>query len=272
MKSFALLFILFSALTSQALNPRKDYRNQPAEFGLTHTETKIYTSDGATLNTWFIESPIPTKQLVILCHSGQGNMGDYLLRASKFLELGYNVFMFDYRGFGSSSEFEINNKMYIYSAFVQDVIAVTEYCRENRAESFHIYGFGIGAGLGLGVGYNRDEVKRIIVDTPFLSMEDLESRFTQWDEPMEVPSVGYDKKYQPLFALDQAPKKTLQKIQLIIGSSNYFYKLEDMETLKAKQPELIKDIQVINNPENKDNFMADEDGYKKILSNALRSE
>ena len=32
--------------------------------------------------------------------------------------------------------------------------------------------------------------KGIIADTPFLSIEDLENRFSEWDEPMEVPFTG----------------------------------------------------------------------------------
>ena len=35
--------------------------------------------------------------------------------------------------------------------------------------------------------------RRIIADTPFLSMEDLEERFESWDEPMDVPFAGYDR-------------------------------------------------------------------------------
>lgn len=42
-----------------------------------------------------------------------------------------------------------------------------------------MYGWGVAAGLALGVGYNRNEIKSIIADTPFLSMEDLEERESQ---------------------------------------------------------------------------------------------
>ena len=38
----------------------------------------------------------------------------------------------------------------------------------------------------------------IIADTPFLSIEDLERRFEDWDTPMEVPFAGYDRAYGPV--------------------------------------------------------------------------
>jgi hypothetical protein len=55
------------------------------------------------------------------------------------------------------------------------------------------------------MSWNRAEVQRIIADTPFLSIEDLDRRFSSWDKPMELPHAGYEKKFQPIYSLDQEP-------------------------------------------------------------------
>lgn len=81
--------------------------------------------------------------------------------------------------------------MYIYPHFQDGVASMIDYCRNTHSANFHIYGWGISAGLSLGIGYTRPEIISIIADSTFLSMEDLEERFSEWDEPIEVPFAGY---------------------------------------------------------------------------------
>ncbi|MEZ4851356.1 MAG: hypothetical protein R3B93_22625 [Bacteroidia bacterium] len=80
------------------------------------------------------------------------------------------MIFFDYRGYGESSEFEIDNSMYIYPHFQDDFRAMIDYCRSKPISTFSVYGWGIGAGLALGISFNDPAVERIIADTPFLSM------------------------------------------------------------------------------------------------------
>ena len=197
MKSAKFLFILslISVVSSGflfALNPSKEYKQLPDKFNMIYEETKVTTSDGALLTVWYFPANIKTTRLVLISHNGEGNMADYLRKVDQFTSIGLNVVTFDYRGFGTSSEFKIDNNMYIYPHFQDDMKAMIDHCRKNHVAKFYMYGWGIGAGLSLGIGYNRPEVLKIIADSPFLSMEDLEARFSKSDAPMEVPFAGYD--------------------------------------------------------------------------------
>lgn len=275
MKSALILsFLSFLSVQLYALNPSRTYKQLPSKYNVKYTEHKVKTDDGATLNAWWFPATTgKTTKLVLISHNGEGNMADYLRRVSQFIEAGYNVVIYDYRGFGTSSAFEIDNNMYIYPHFQKDVAAMVDFCRKQFVQTFDMYGWGIGAGLSLGIGWNRNEIKSIIADTPFLSMEDLESRFQSWDEPMEVPFAGYDKKHEPLYALDNAPvtlKNTTKKVFLMIGSNDILFKVADMQRLYTKQKKVVvKNIYVIENPNRKDNFSVDKAAYITQIKNFL---
>jgi alpha/beta superfamily hydrolase len=219
-----------------------------------YEQKKVKTEDGATLNVWDFPAKVQTAKLVLIAYNGEGNMAGYLKRVDQLTAAGFNVVTFDYRGYGESSEFEIDNSMYVYPHFQDDVKAMIDYCRQQNVSNFDIYGRGIGAGLSLGIGYNRVEIRRIIADTPFLSMEDSEERFSSWDQPMEVPFTGYEKRFEPIYALDNAPAKNVAGILIIVGSNDILFPVAELEKLNAKQKKLVGNIYVVENPDRKDNF------------------
>lgn len=262
------LLSVFTLLAGQlyALNPSRTYKQLPSKYNMKYTEHKVTAADGAKLNAWYFAAKTgKTTKLVLISHNGEGNMADYLRRVSQFTEAGYNVVIYDYRGFGKSSNFEIDKNMYIYPHFQTDVAAMVDFCRKQFVQTFDMYGWGIGAGLSLGIGWNRTEIKSIIADTPFLSMEDLESRFENWDEPMEVPFAGYDKKHEPTNALNSVPKtlkNTSKRVFLMVGSNDILFKVADMKGLYTKQKKHVaKNIYVIENPDRKDNFTINKSAY-----------
>lgn len=273
-KPFLMLCLLAFAGSSFlfALNPSRTYKQRPEKYNMEYKEVKVKTNDGkAELNVW--DFPCKSKKttaLVLIAHSGEGNMADYLRRVDQFRS-DYNVVIFDWRGYGESSEFEIDNNMYIYPHFQDDFVTMIDYCRKQHVQTFNLYGWGdLGAGMSLGIGWNRAEIKRIIADTPFLSMEDLESRFEGWDNPMEVPFAGYEKRYEPAYATSEtAPGKFLQTVQIIVGSNDILFKPSDYEGWSKTHKKLINKVWVVENPDRKDNFKVDKSAYygkiKEIL-------
>jgi pimeloyl-ACP methyl ester carboxylesterase len=247
---------------AMALNPSRTYKQRPEKFNMEYKEAKVKTKDGsATLNVWNFPAKTKTSKLVLIAHSGEGNMADYLRRVSALTDT-HNVVIFDYRGFGESSEFEIDTNMYIYPHFQADMESMFDYCRQTHVSNFDVYGWGIGGGLAAGVGYSRPETVRIIADTPFLSMEDLETRFSSWDQPMEVPFAGFETRFEPNTAFFNAPGGNLKKVGIIVGSNDKLYQVDDMKGLAAKSKKLVdKNIYVVENPDRKDNFLVDQAAY-----------
>ena len=110
---FAMMMVtVLSATAAFALNPSREYKQLPDKYNMIYEEEDVTTSDGATLKAWYFPSTGPkTTQLILMCHNGEGNMADYLRKVDQFRTNGYNVVIFDYRGYGKSSDFAIDNNM-----------------------------------------------------------------------------------------------------------------------------------------------------------------
>lgn len=266
-----ILFLILLSGTANALNPSRTYKQKPEKYDMKYEVKKVKTNDGeAELNSWYFPAKEKTTNLILIAHNGEGNMGDYLRRVEQFLTTS-NVVIFDYRGYGESSEFEIDKNMYVYPHFIDDLETMIDHCRKEHVATFNLYGWGIGGGLALGVGYGRVEMNKIIADTPFLSMEDLEERFESWEKPMEVPFKGFDKSNEPLTAVTASPGKNLQGVQLIIGNNDILYTSDEMVKLqKSSSKKINKDIYVVENPDRKDNFSVNEEAYSKVMLEFLK--
>jgi uncharacterized protein len=75
----------------------------PACRGLAFDELTIETEDGERLHGWWVPGPSPPAGHVLLCHGNAGNIGDRVLHAELLTEAGFDVLLFDYRGYGRSS-------------------------------------------------------------------------------------------------------------------------------------------------------------------------
>jgi pimeloyl-ACP methyl ester carboxylesterase len=94
-------------------------------------------------------------------------MADNLEVVGQFLSLGYNVLTYDYRGYGKSDSFHINQNFFIYAQFAKDLQGVLDYMRKTYSPGYcDLYGIGIGAGLSIGLGCTSTQVRRVIADGP----------------------------------------------------------------------------------------------------------
>ena len=83
--------------------PTRDEPSTPATWGFKYETIDFKSSDGTPLHGWFIP-PRTTqpKGTVIFSHGNAGSMSYHLGFVMWLAEAGYNVFMYDYRGFGKS--------------------------------------------------------------------------------------------------------------------------------------------------------------------------
>ncbi|NDC41621.1 MAG: hypothetical protein EBZ77_08735, partial [Chitinophagia bacterium] len=153
-RNCAFLFISFYLLSGTvfAIKPKADYINTPKDFGIPYVETTI-KSDAATLLTWYLAQPEKaTAPTMIMCNADYGNMSYQLRTAAALYGLGYNVVLFDYRGFGHSSPFAIDTNQLYYNEFVSDFFTVCSYYYAQSKRPLLVYGQSMGtivATLGL---------------------------------------------------------------------------------------------------------------------------
>lgn len=235
-KLIVLSIFTFCSLQLFALNPSKDYPILPSEYGMDYKEVRIPATDGVMLNAWVFKPSSESKKFIIMSDDGNGNMGDNIEIAAQFLSIGYNVLMYDYRGFGKSDSFAINKKFFIYPQFTKDIIGVIEYTRKYHTTIFDLYGMGMGAGLSLSVGANRPEVRRIIADGGYASFEQTKARYKEKKNEDVLMPLAYDKMFmEPQYALAEKGNQ-LFGILYIVGEKDELFSPADVKALIKVHP------------------------------------
>jgi hypothetical protein len=66
-------------------------------------EHVFHAADGVRLHGWWLRAPRSRAGHVLLCHGNGGNIADRVPHASILAGAGFDVFLFDYRGYGRSA-------------------------------------------------------------------------------------------------------------------------------------------------------------------------
>lgn len=75
----------------------------PSKIGLEYTDHALVSQDGTKLHGWLIKKGHgPKKGLVLLYHGNAENITTHYLSFAWLAEHGYDLFVFDYRGYGKS--------------------------------------------------------------------------------------------------------------------------------------------------------------------------
>lgn len=266
------VFALLISLTTyqlNALDPQRGYDFTPADFGMKYEEVKIETEDDLKLTGWMLEPLERSKKCVVFCHGGEGNMQEYLEYAAQFVSLGYNVLLFDYRGYGTSAEFNISNRFYIYSQFSIDITAALDYVGKYHAVyTVSMAGTGIGAGLAVAIAANRDEVKYVVGDGTYTTLDVVKNRYEEVEGKKMLMPLGYDKVYmEPKFALESEGEH-LKGILLIQSQNDQIVTPADAEELKGLQKKKTE-VLMIDSEDNSKNLNDNKDGYFAALKDFM---
>jgi len=146
----------------------KDVISNPASVGLAYEEVYFDTPDNKRLNGWFIAHD-KSKFTIIFCHGNAGNISHRLEKILIFYNLGLNVFIFDYRGYGKSIGAPSESGLY------EDADAAYNYLiKEKRIspESVILYGESIGGAVAIDLARNKD-VGALITEETFTSIKDM---------------------------------------------------------------------------------------------------
>lgn len=82
--------------------PSRAILQTPAYAGVAFEELELATEDGQRLHAWWIPGQPPALGHLLFCHGNAGNIGDRVLNAALLSAAGFDVLLFDYRGYGQS--------------------------------------------------------------------------------------------------------------------------------------------------------------------------
>jgi pimeloyl-ACP methyl ester carboxylesterase len=164
-----------SSESSVAFKPSTAIFLDPLDVGLAFREVYFNSGFFYQLHGWLVQTPGAEKN-ILFCHGHSGNMSNYLPKIKMLSELGFNVFIFDYRGFGRSKGVPTEQGLYKDAEAAYDrlmgIDAVNEY-------PVLVYGEDIGAVAALRLADQR-RVKALVLESAFTSARELARVYYPW--------------------------------------------------------------------------------------------
>lgn len=210
-----LLGYLYAAQESLIFVGTKLPANYTFEFDLPYRELTI-DADGAALNALHFQQPNP-RGLVFFLHGNGGNLRSWTSGADYYQKVNYDMFMFDYRGYGKSTgEMESEEQLHADVRLAWDTIAP-----EYAGKPIVLYGRSLGAALAVRLATEVDPDLLVLV-SPFESMLAMASA--------QYPIVPAALVRYPLRS-DQLIAEVAAPILFVHGDRDTFIPLSHSQTL-----------------------------------------
>jgi len=165
--------------------PERDVTTTPARFQVRYQEVQFVAPDGVSLAGWWIPANRPCAT-VVYCSGNAGNIGHRAHLAPEFYRRGFNLLLWDYRGYGQSSGRPSEKGLYADATAAFDAAEAL-----SGKLPVMVYGHSIGAAVAIQVACERP-VAGLVVEAGFASAADLARRRFPRLPSDRLLSVSYD--------------------------------------------------------------------------------
>ncbi len=172
----ALLLLVFFAQSHLIYFPEigRDLIATPEQVGLVYESVEITTADNETLHGWFMPASAATaaKGTVLFFHGNAGNISYRLDYLAMLAELGYDTFIFDYRGYGRSSGSPSESGTYLDAQAAWHYLTVTKGVPSARVV---LFGESLGGAVAAWLAAHEKPGALVLAST-FTSVPDMAAK------------------------------------------------------------------------------------------------
>lgn len=141
------------------------------DFDTPFDEHMVEMKDGAVINALHFKSQDP-RGLIVYFHGNAGSLERWGEVVTPFVDLGFDVLIMDYRGYGKS----VGERT--HSAMLNDADELYDFALNLTSEdSLVVYGRSIGSSFASYLGGKRNPSK-VVLETPFYSLADVAKKVT----------------------------------------------------------------------------------------------
>ena len=151
------LFSLCACTESFFFYPSKQKAYHPRVLGIEYRDIYLRAKDEPELHAWLLSTKETLKGFVLFCHGNAENISTHISAVAWLVEKGYDVLLFDYRGFGESQGEPT------IAGVHRDAERVLDYVLKNLPEEVQVivYGQSLGAAVCLSAVADSPEKERV---------------------------------------------------------------------------------------------------------------
>jgi fermentation-respiration switch protein FrsA (DUF1100 family) len=155
--------------------PLRTHEAAPERYGLAYEDVWLTTEDKVTLHGWWFQADNPIASL-LFCHGNAGNISHRLDNVRHLVECGFNVFIFDYRGYGLSQDAPSERGLY------QDTLTAWTYFLEKTPANGSprlIFGRSLGGAVAIRLAEQAQgpDLDGLIIESTFASLKAMAQKF-----------------------------------------------------------------------------------------------
>lgn len=158
---------------AQTFHPRKAFDPDPEPNLPSREDISFYAEDGTKLHGWWFANE-NARGTVIYCHGNAGNISTRWDVYKGLLNLGLNVFAFDYRGYGKSRGLPREKGLYRDARAAYEVVRAKYEDDENPPVI--VYGASLGGAVAATLASEKP-VRGLIIEGGFTSSLDVGERW-----------------------------------------------------------------------------------------------
>lgn len=165
----AMFYLFYSSIENHFMfYPQRHFDFSPEFYNLSYRDVFFHAEDGVELHGWFF--PVEKEKPVILFfHGNAGNISHRLDNIRYLLERGFQVFIFDYRGYGKSSGRPFEKGVYMDGRAAYEWLVEEE---QIEPENIILFGRSLGGAVAIDVAAYR-RAGAMIIESPFLSTREM---------------------------------------------------------------------------------------------------
>lgn len=183
-------FLLLGGCSSLLYYPTRHKYSEPTKLGYGYIEEKFVSGDGTKLVGWYFPAnetkskPTSKSKVTIIQFHGNGeNLSSHYHSLVWLTKQGYNLFSFDYRGYGGSEGDPDPAGVH------KDALSAIKYILEDREgekpEKVILYGQSLGGAILLGAYDfipNKEKIAAVVIEGSFSSYQRIARRklASQW--------------------------------------------------------------------------------------------